>query len=84
MGFSFRVVNLTTGMIEAEKVIEGAASPEAAAHQVLGFEVARSGARDDLVARVYWQSLGQPVNMVRLYRKGAVTPPKGNSFSFPK
>lgn len=48
--------------------IKGVASPEAAAREVLGIEVVRSGAKDDLVAEVYWHLERQPMTMARLYR----------------
>lgn len=69
MPFQFRVVDLTNDVIEMDQIIDGAASPEEAGRVALGFDVVRSGTRADLVARVYWQPLGRPVAMVRLYRK---------------
>ena len=69
MPFKFRVVDLTNDVIEMDQIIEGVASPEEAGRAALGFDVVRSGHRADLVARVYWQPLGQPVAMVRLFRK---------------
>lgn len=72
MAISYRVVDVRTDVIEPKEVIiEGARSPEDAVRQALDVEVVRSGNRRDLVARVYWQSLGQPVTMVRLYRRVA-------------
>ena len=50
-------------------VVEGASSPEDAARKALGVEVVRSGSKRDLIAKVYWQPLGQPLTMVRLYTK---------------
>jgi len=50
-------------------VIEGARSPEEAAREALGMELVRSGARRDMVAKVYWQPIGQPLTMVRLYAR---------------
>lgn len=44
-----------------------ALSPEDAAEQALGLKVARSGARRNLAARVYWQMPNSPLCMVRLY-----------------
>lgn len=71
MAISYRVVDVRTDIIEAEIIIEGARSPEDAVRQALGVEVVRSGRRKDLVARVYWQSLGHPTTMVRLYSRVA-------------
>ncbi len=69
MAISYRVVdvrNAATAPIDV--IVQGARSPEEAAKQVLGHRVVRSGAKKDLVARVYWQPIGQPVTMVRLYK----------------
>lgn len=69
MPVSYRVVDVRTNIIDAVDIlIEGVNTPEEAAQRVLGQRVVRSGARKDLVARVYWQKVGQPVNMVRLYK----------------
>ncbi len=51
-----------------DAIIDGA-SPEEAARKVLGIEVVRSGSKRDLVAKVYWRPVGQPLTMVRLYAK---------------
>lgn len=70
MALSYRVVDLRTDVIDAmDMIIEGVTSPEEAARKALDIDVVRSGARKDLVARVYWQTIGQPMTMVRLYRK---------------
>jgi hypothetical protein len=70
MAISYRVVDLRSPDTESlDIMIEGARSPEDAVRQALGLEVVRSGAKRDLVARVYWQTMGQPVNMVRLYSR---------------
>lgn len=70
MALSYRVVDLRTDVIDAmDIIIEGVTSPEDAARKALDIDVVRSGARKDLVARVYWQTIGQPMTMVRLYRK---------------
>jgi hypothetical protein len=68
---SFRVVDLRQDALlgDTDIVVEGVQSPEAAARDVLGIQVVRSGAKRDLVAKVYWQPLGQPLTMVRLYAK---------------
>lgn len=71
MAFSFRVVDLTNDIVEMDQVVEGVGSPEAAARQVLGIDVMRSGAKADLVARVYWQPMGSPMSMVRPYRRAS-------------
>ena len=68
----FRVVDLRSSDLDIE--IEGAQTPEEAARQALGIEVVRSGSRRDLVAKVYWQPLGQPLTMVRLYMKADSAP----------
>jgi hypothetical protein len=70
MAISYRIVDLRNDVVDdMDVIIEGVRSPEDAVRQALGIEVVRSGAKRDLVARVYWQMLGQPVNMVRLYSR---------------
>lgn len=70
MANTYRVVDLRTDDIDPRQIIiEGARSPEEAARQALELDVVRSGQRKDLVARVYWETSGQPVTMVRLYRR---------------
>ena len=70
MAISYRVVDLRKAVADDfDVIVEGVRSPEDVARQVLGIDVVRSGARRDLVARVYWQTMGQPLNMVRLYSK---------------
>lgn len=72
MAITYRVVDVRGDIDEAtETIIAGARSPEDAARQALGLDLVRSGRRKDLIARVYWQSPGQPMNMVRLYRRVA-------------
>lgn len=68
MPMRFRIIDLSTGRIDHAPPVLTAATPEDAARQHFGFDVARSGERKDLVARVYWEAPGHPVNMVRLYR----------------
>jgi hypothetical protein len=68
MTLTYRVVDLRQPDQHAETEISGVPSPEAAARQVLGMNVVRSGSKRDLVAKVYWQTLGQPLTMVRFYR----------------
>lgn len=65
----FRVVDLRSGNVERETVIE-ASSPEEAAERILGVRSFRSGRRGHLVCRVYWVSNGT-TNMVRLYKAPA-------------
>lgn len=79
---TYRVINLQTAMIDSEsRMIEGK-SPEHAAEQVLGFPLARSGSKENLVARAYWQNTPvDTMNMVRLYRRTfgcsvSVSPPE--------
>lgn len=63
----FRIVDLRDAQNQAEHQLE-AQTPEAAAGEVLGMRLFRSGAKRDLICRVYWQSPGG-TNMVRLYGK---------------
>lgn len=64
----YRVVDLRTEVAnEFDILIDGVSSPEEACRQALGIQVMRSGHRKNLVARVYFQVMGQPVTMVRLY-----------------
>ena len=70
MAITYRVVDVRSDVIDpSDIIIVGARSPEDAVQQALALDVVRSGQRKDLVARVYWQSPGQPLNMVRLYRR---------------
>jgi len=69
MALLFEVVDLRTDIIYASETVAGAASPEEAARKVLGMDVFRSGRRQDLVARVYWQRPGEAKSMVRLYSR---------------
>lgn len=70
MANTYRVVDLRADVVDPmEFNINDARSAEDAARQVLGEDVVRSGQRKDLLARVYWQTTGQPVTMVRLYRR---------------
>lgn len=75
MAIKYRVVDLRETLQDSlDVVIENAKSPEDAASRALGLDVVRSGARKDLVAKVYWQPIGTPPNMVRLYRKAVDRP----------
>jgi len=66
----FRVVDLRSGPEAAsEQHVPAARSPEEAARLALGEALVRSGRKDDLRARVYFQPEGQPTTMVRLYRR---------------
>ena len=64
----YRVVDLGSSVIDPEDhVITGVNSPEAAAELALGVKLTRSGRKSELRARVYFQSSGGALNMVRLY-----------------
>lgn len=65
----FRVVNLSPAATDQCDQLITAASPEQAGSKVLGMELVRSGAKADLIAKVYWQNGDNATNMVRLYRK---------------
>lgn len=70
MTTTYQVIDLRGGVIDAKKQpVEGVRSAEAAVAQALGLDVVRSGAKKDLVARVYWQTPGHPVSMVRFYTR---------------
>jgi len=71
------VLDLSKGSTDHPEQTIQAKSPEAAASQVLGMDVVRSGAKRDLMARVYWQVSGRPLNMVRLYRRADWDPMHG-------
>jgi hypothetical protein len=68
MAQRYRVIDLRTGGIEHEVFLSGRANPEAAAREALGLSLTRSGAKRDLVAKVYWQLGTEPPKVVRLYR----------------
>lgn len=65
----YRVVNLSPAVNGQSDQIITAASPEKAGADVLGIELVRSGAKADLMAKVYWQVADNATNMVRLYKK---------------
>ena len=74
----FRVIDLRSGVIEPEHIVE-ARSPEEAALQALGERGVRGGMnRTRLFCRVYWTENAGQTNMVRLYRPleegGTLTP----------
>lgn len=65
----FQVIDLRSNLINSETIKVRAATPELAAQEALGLHLVRSGAKKDLVARVYWQNPNEPKNMVRLYKQ---------------
>lgn len=69
MATSYRVVDVRVGAAEtAGVIITGVRSPEQAAETALELKLVRSGARKDLVAKVYWEkAAGDAPSMVRLY-----------------
>ena len=70
MTVQFRVIDMRSGPDDAPEIlVEKARSPEDAALQAVGEQLVRSGHRNDLRVRVYFQQAGQPTSMVRLYRK---------------
>lgn len=72
MPVSYRVIDLASGGAEpVEHVVDGVATPEAAAEKALGARLFRSGRKPELRARVYFQRPGMPLSMVRLYAKAA-------------
>lgn len=48
MANRYRVIDLRTGVIETEIVVDNARSPEHAAREALGMAVVRSGSKKDL------------------------------------
>lgn len=69
MGSIHRVVDLRAGAQSDEILIDTARSPEEAAFKAIGERLVRSGQPADLRVRVYFQQDGQPMSMVRLYRR---------------
>jgi hypothetical protein len=69
MGSKYRVVDLSAAAQSDETLIDAARSPEDAAFKATGEKLVRSGRPGDLRVRVYFQQDGQPVSMVRLYRR---------------
>lgn len=64
----FRVIDLRSGVIEPEHIVD-ARTAEEAALQALGEKGVRGGQnRNRLFCRVYWQDSAGQTNMVRLYR----------------
>ena len=67
---SYRVVDCRSDVIDPKEVIiANASSPEDAALKAIDEVLVRSGRRDSLRVRVYFQHLGQAMSMVRLYSK---------------
>lgn len=70
MNVQYRIVDMRMGPDGSEEIlIAKARSPEDAALQAVGEKLVRSGHRNDLRVRVYFQEAGQPTTMVRLYRR---------------
>lgn len=71
MAKSFRVVDLRADSSGIDLgLVDGVQSPEVAALKVMGVDLVRSGARSDLVAKVYFKNKeAESLNMVRLYRR---------------
>jgi len=70
MSYKYRIVDMRLGADEAKEILVAKArSPEDAALQAVGEKLVRSGHRNDLRVRVYFQDAGQPTTMVRLYRR---------------
>lgn len=66
----FRVIDMRAGAdAPTEVIVEKARSPEEAARLATGETLVRSGRRNDLRVRVYFQQAGQPTTMVRLYQR---------------
>lgn len=64
----FRVIDLRSGLVEPEHLVD-ACTPEEAAAKALGESVVRGGInRKRIVCRVYWSEAEGQMNMVRLYR----------------
>lgn len=64
----FRVIDLRSGVVEPEHIVD-AGSPEEAALQALGEKGVRGGPnRSRLFCRVYWTDSAGQTSMVRLYR----------------
>ena len=67
----YKIVDLRAETIEAEPRIVDAKSPEKAAEFLLGLQLVRGGQPHDLRARVYSQTPGNPLTMVRLYERAS-------------
>jgi hypothetical protein len=70
MAIKYRVIDVRSNTIDSHELIVEAESPEDAVLEALGVEVTGGRGFDrDLVARVYWRTPGETMNMARLYRK---------------
>jgi hypothetical protein len=68
----FKVVDLNSDAAGRDpQVVEGAINAEEAARKALGADLVRSGSKQNLRARVYYQKPGAAMTMVRLYTKVA-------------
>lgn len=64
----YRVVDLAPADgVDAEHMVTGVTTPEEAGRQALGLELYRSGRKDTLRAKVYFEVRGGAISMVRLY-----------------
>ncbi len=71
----FKVIDLQPDRIDLEPKTVEATTAEDAAHIALGVDLVRSGPKQNLRARVYFQHPGQPMTMVRLYSRNNDPPP---------
>lgn len=70
MTSKFRILDLHPDPNSPKELsVTGARTPEEAARLATGETLVRSGRRNDLRVRVYFQPEGQPTTMVRLYRR---------------
>lgn len=69
MARQYRVVDCRPHTDNPDGTLVTAATPESAALMVLKEELSRGGRPADLRARVYSQSQGGPLTMVRLYSR---------------
>lgn len=66
----FRILDLRSDPNSpTELSVDGAKTPEEAARLVTGEILVRSGRPEDLRVKAYFQQAGQPMTMVRLYRR---------------
>lgn len=72
----FRIIDLQTETIDPAPKTVVATSPERAAELALGVKLVRSGAKQNLRARVYSQHPGEPLNMGETLRQGGRQPPQ--------
>ena len=71
----YEVLDVRPGaMLDMAVLVENAASPEAAAKQVLGLDLSRSGSAADLAAQVFWQTASQTSkSMIQLFSRHLVS-----------